>query len=65
MADTYERLDAMLGSAEQTFGKNDNDENVIVNRGSDSIYTETFQKNGWVRTNYFYPDGTVEELYEH
>ena len=25
--------------------------------------TETYQNNGWIRDNYYYEDGTVEELY--
>ena len=25
--------------------------------------TETYQNNGWIRDNYYYEDGTVEELF--
>lgn len=25
--------------------------------------TETYQNNGWIRDNYYYKDGTVEEIY--
>ena len=25
--------------------------------------TETYQDNGWIRDNYYYEDGTVEELF--
>lgn len=25
--------------------------------------TETYQNNGWIRDNYYYEDGAVEELY--
>lgn len=63
MGDTYESLNELLGTSEQLFGKNSNGENVIVNRGDDCVYTETFQSNDWVRTNYYYEDGTVEELF--
>lgn len=64
MADTYETLSAMLGSSDQTFGRNGSDENVIVERYDDHILTTTFQRNGWVRSNHYYEDGTVEELFE-
>lgn len=63
MGDTYESLNEMLGTSEQMFGKNSHGENVIVNRGDDCVYTETFQSNDWVRMNYYYEDGTVEELF--
>ena len=70
MVETYERLNNMLGSREQAFGKNGDGENVIIERGEDHdrgegyVRTQTFQSNGWVRNNYYYEDGTVEELFD-
>lgn len=63
MGDTYESLNAMLGDAEQMFGKNDEGENVIVERYEEYILTVTFQRNDWVRENYYYEDGRVEEIF--
>ena len=64
MGDTYESLKAMLGNAEQLFGKNGDGENVIVEWYGEYILTTTFQHNDWVRLNYYYEDGTVEEMFE-
>ena len=44
--------------------KNDVDENMIISINKDNIVVKTIQNNGWARTNIFYKDGTVEELYE-
>ena len=63
MGDTYESLSAMLGSASWASGKNDEGENVLVNRGDGYICTETMQANGWTRMNYYHSDGTVEETF--
>lgn len=63
MGDTYESLNEILGTSEQLFGKNSDGENVIVERYEDCILTVTFQRNDWIRKDYFYDDGTVEELF--
>ena len=64
MADSYASLNAQLGSSEQMFGKNGSGEHVIINRGEHVIYTETIQRNGWMRINAYHEGGTVEELFE-
>ena len=50
------------------FGRNDNDEDVIISVNKDSISTITLQKNGWIRTNRYTDnfDGTwmLEEEYQ-
>ena len=53
-------------------GRNVNGETVILSASkdienpADAVYRlETMQKNGWVRNNVFYKDGTEEEFYEH
>lgn len=47
--------------------ENEDKEIVIVSEGEDeddkSMITQTYQKNGWTRTNIYHEDGTVEELY--
>lgn len=44
-------------------GKNESGEEVRVSINSDNVTTLTFQRNGWVRTNIYWKDGTKEELY--
>lgn len=48
--------------------ENENGEFVLVEEGKRSgehfYRTQTLQKNGWTRTNVYWEDGTVEELYE-
>lgn len=45
-------------------GKNDKGESVIISVNPDNITIQTFQKNGWMRTNAYYRDGSTEELFE-
>lgn len=49
-------------------GVNENGERIVVGAGitddGEHYYSiTTYQKNGWARTNNYYEDGTVEELY--
>lgn len=37
---------------------------VIISVNPDNITTQTFQKNGWTRTNIYNRYGNNEELYE-
>lgn len=48
------------------FGENTDGEKVHVSVNEDNLTVETFQHNGWLRTNIYYDDmyGTSEELYE-
>lgn len=45
-------------------GHNEDGEVVSTSINHDNIVVETFQKNGWIRTNVYWEDGTIEELYE-
>lgn len=50
-------------------GANENDEVILVclvdMDGEKVIKWTTYQNNGWIRINYYWNDGTGEELYEH
>lgn len=45
-------------------GENENGESVIIGVCHDSISVQTFQKNGWMRTNIYNRYGENEELFE-
>lgn len=48
-------------------GLNENGERVIIDRydGDESYFkVTTYQNNDWIRINYFYKDGSVDEIYE-
>lgn len=60
-----EKLMKKYGDSDNNYmGKNDNGENVVIYIEKDNISTHTFQKNGFIRTNIFWKDGTREEIYE-
>ena len=48
-------------------GKDDSGNNVIVTHGENDngqyVKVQTVQKNGWIRTNYYYENGDFEELF--
>lgn len=47
---------------------NDNGESVVIStepfEGSYCYRLDTCQHNGWIRTNYYYEDGSIDELFE-
>lgn len=49
-------------------GKNADGENIIIEEGScDNVHyyrVDTYQKNDWVRINYYYENGEIEEMFE-
>ena len=45
-------------------GQNKLGEQVTVSVNSDNVTQVTFQRNGWLRTNIYWKDGTTEELYD-
>lgn len=45
-------------------GQNEEGENVWISINKNNITLQTFQNNDWMRTNIYYRDGTVEELYD-
>ncbi len=61
----FERLNTI--TADKQFpinGRNSRHENIIIERGDRCFKITTSQTNGWCRVNYYYEDGTCEELYE-
>lgn len=54
----HKEFDQML------FGMNEDGENTQVSINEDNIVISTYQRNGWIRENVYWRDGTVEELYE-
>lgn len=50
-------------------GVNSDDETILIELvnmdGEQVIKWTTCQSNGWERINYYWSDGTVEELYKH
>lgn len=64
--ENYDSLKAKLKDNLILSGVNSEGENVILSvAGEDCVCLITAQHNNWVRKNYYYADGTVEELYEH
>lgn len=51
-------------SGETFAGRNEDNEDMIIDCYSDRIETTTFQTNGWTRTNIYHEDGFVEELFD-
>lgn len=62
---TYDELLKRHGYCKGLCGKNSDDENVIVSINDEKATITTCQKNGWLRINVYWKDGTYEELYEH
>lgn len=44
---------------------NEEGENLIVEVTGEYVKLTTMQSNNWARVNYYYKDGTIEELYEN
>lgn len=45
-------------------GENDDGELIMFEVHPEYVLLITYQSNGWCRKNYYYMDGTVEELFE-
>ena len=45
-------------------GSNENGEDVAISIFKDRIVVVTYQSNGWIRKNIYYPDGSREELFD-
>lgn len=43
------------------YGENENGETVLMDISHERIHVTTFQKNGWIRENTYWRDGTAEE----
>ena len=62
---TYEEMVDKYGLIEEyRMGKDEDGDPVMVSIDDTCASIRTFQKNGWVRINVYYKDGTVEELFE-
>lgn len=69
---TYKELEKLTeGKTFPICGTNEDGENVIIEHGYNEEWSggkffklTTAQHNGWMRTNYIFEDGTVEELYK-
>lgn len=46
------------------FGENEDGEFVSVEIYDDKIVVETTQKNDWIRKNFYWRDGTAEEMFD-
>ena len=66
---TYKEIEMAVNSRDLPLvGVNEDGERIVVGTGCTEdgeqyYWITTYQKNGWVRTNNYYEDGTVEELY--
>ena len=62
------QLNQMIDMADQfdmpLVGENEDGEMVMTEVTSEFVKMSTYQSNGWIRINYFYPDGIVEEMYD-
>ena len=62
---TYEKYFAEFGlTPDPLCGVDEDGEDVIVSIDDDCACVKTLQGNGWIRTNIYHRDGTVEELYQ-
>lgn len=59
-----EAMDKHHETKSALMGTNSEGELTLVSIFEDCIVLTTYQKNHWCRKNYFYRDGTVEELFE-
>lgn len=59
-----EAMDKYHTTKTMLLGKNTEGEMVTASIFKDHIVATTFQNNHWIRKNYYYWDGTVEELFE-
>ena len=67
---TFEELKSITkGKEYPVLYENENGEPVFIywvlpkDEIEECFKTETYQSNGWIRDNYYYEDGTVEELF--
>ena len=60
----YELLYEKYGLIGPQVGINDKNEQVVVVVGEECAIIITCQKNGWLRINTYYKDGTCTEEYD-
>ena len=59
----YEKLYNKFGLIDQQVGQNEDKEYVVVTVTAEYAVITTSQKNGWLRNNVYWKDGTEEESY--
>lgn len=64
LASMRELMDKYGNSTTMYTGVNTEGEDVMISIAADNIVCSTNQRNGWVRQNVYWRDGTCEELYE-
>ena len=60
----YEQLYKKYGLVDQQVGYNNKHEPVVVTVTKEYAVITTCQKNGWLRINTYYKNGTCTEEYE-
>ncbi len=63
LPNNYKDLYNKFGFCDLLCGKNQKGENVIITIDIQKAEIQTFQHNGFIRTNVYWLDGTTEELY--
>ena len=62
---TYEEIVAKYGYTDTAkCVVNEDGEKVLLSIDEDGACVRTLQKNGWMRINVYYKDGTCKELYQ-
>lgn len=62
---TFDEIEKMVsGKGLPICGKNEDDENVLIEKGDGCYKLTTAQHNGWTRINLYHRDGSIEEMYE-
>lgn len=68
---TFANLEKFVGDAElPATAVNDGEEDIIISKESSEIKPgycyrlDTYQKNGWIRTNRYYGDNSMDETFE-
>ena len=64
LASIREAMDKYHTTETAMIGRNSDDEMTMVSISKDMVVLETYQKNHWVRKNYYHRDGTVEEMFD-
>ena len=49
---------------EDFYGENQHGEFISIAIWPDNIILTTYQDNGWIRKNYYWRDGTIEEIFD-
>ena len=64
----YEKLIELMDDYkmyhDRAWGHNKDGEQVSISVNKDNVVVETFQNNGWLRQDWYWRDGTQEEVFE-